>query len=1097
MRKQHPLAHAVVRAAAWSDGGAEFVYGDGTILSFMDDMNTFAAVRSSDTSRTKEHRSGNASHRGFAAASGNRGVVGGDDAQEGEADRELCFTAWTLSTYECKVRAALSVYNTLAERPRLISTLLPMNESNYRLPKDCRQVVLPDGNRCGLWSDPGPPMHTLLLEKRRDLFTRYVVYGAVHEWLLEPVTQQPIDNTVTLSESTQETTTFSMHEVRSSTGADAHPVSSSSSSKFESSSAPQHPQRLPTQVPVGTVLELWCALRRVRLTVAVHRETFTVRWPAPVIRPDGSRLPPSSIPLYPSPSYGETACATSAAVHPSPSSSVLFTYVEQTFPACNPPQVWEVMLQMALEMDAELPMTNAVYEVEGTRRAMPVHETTWGRMGESTAAAAQADAAGAAQWKAQACSVAEPSSADAVFVSEDEGGGGWLGELPAPHHWGGVLNHNRTTHPCRFSSLSLAQATHLAAPRTARALDAMRALHNSNDGIASGKGGAQLSWMYEANRCAESGCGGGAGGSAPSVYWCLPAPTFKGAAATAAVEDAAHPAGADVIAWVAEDGSVVHVRLDGQGYTVLHQRVSAALSKPAVYRLSADGAAVAQHRLPPTTAPLRCRVRLSSERKPNAESDSRKSRPGGWCNTLSPLLCQEANERNVSAPSDREQFPAGLPATTTAAETTIDVAVALVDPLSLHCTQYIDEDAVVLPASAMSASTTLSLLTDLTPLGAAMLPSAFILPSSYAASARAPVTPVTGLQRPSRACAEEALRLRCNRYLSSIADVCVQLSQVNCAVARERLKSQVNRAQPRAPHAALAAYCNPALFREQTINTISSSCPLKTRQPSSNEAYDAARVSSDCIVHLTSHLDGIGTFTALTNGTVRGHFDDRTIFTLIPGSNELDESQLLATCVLRDAKRCTMHVAQCRPGHPIFRYLAYMLPFRRFVYLQAAQRADGDDEERQRHRYHDDTNILHLLREGVMSPVEASFVETCINCLPSAQTSTDVGSPFCETGRYTEKLLQRRDSEKTEGGGEADDRSIPCGTPPVDGAWGAASPARGTAPSARWGITDGPRTLKLLRDREVAEAYERETRLREVLAENEKLSQATRALLRD
>ncbi|KPA84363.1 hypothetical protein ABB37_02357 [Leptomonas pyrrhocoris] len=1088
MHPQHSLADTVVRAAAWSDGGAEFIYGDGTILSFLDDMNTFVAVRSNKAPTPDARRGTHKRYTVFSPSCDGECGDAGEARQEDEAEREMCFTAWTLSAYEAKVRAALSVYNSLAERPRLISTLLPgyPHSNSSRPPHHLLSVhhceaALHCGGHCGVWRVPGPPIHTLLVEKRPDLFTRYAVYGAVREWLLEPALTQPNDETVTLSETAQDTTVFSVHDVPSRVwGVDALAAHSSSSCEMRLSPAIHHPRQLPTHLPVGTVLELWCVLRRVRLTVAVHRETFTVRWPAPVTRPDGSRLPPSSVA-----SYLPTSTHVDALL-PS-SSSVLFTYVEQTFPVCSPPPAWRVMLQMALEMDAELPMTDIVYHAAYTTGTDPTEEN------ECNVQEARAQIS-------MARSLPASVYTDTLLFADNEGGGcgggGWLGELPDPHHWGGVLNHGRTTHPCRFSSLTPAQATHLAAPRTARVLDAMRALHSGGHGTtsfasSSAKESGRLCWMYEANRCAANGYVGDAGGSPPAVYWCLPA---------AAVSDDSHPEGADVLAWVAEDGSVVHTCLEGQGYTVLHQRVIPAVSKPVVYRLAGDGAASrASHRLPPTVAPLRCRVLLSCAGASREEADRVKHKVSGGRDPLPPLSRQDKEDVKVVTLSERDQNPEDLPTPDAAAETTVDVAVVVVDPLSLHCTQRTNEGVEVHAASAMSACSTLSQLTELSPLSSAIPVTDGVIPAHFPAATQTLTALIPQPQSLSVIRAEEARRIRCHRYLAAVTDVCVQLSQLNCAVSRERQKRRADQAPLRTTHATLAAYCQPAPFQEQSINALLFSLsPFKARPPPSCGEGGIVAASSDCIVYLTSHLDGIGTFTALTNGTMRGHFDDRTILTLIPGPNELDEAQLLATCVLRDARRCTMHVAQCRPGDPIFRYLAYMLPFRRFVYLQAAQRNQEEKENEGRRRqqkkycHHDGSSSsdAHFPGEEMMSSVAASLADESVNQLPSVQASADA---------HAEQLLHSCD-EPAEDHAEYNtfpDKDHRTDSLMVARARSAGPPARGTASSLRWGITDSACTLQVLRNREAAEVFEREARLQEMIAENESLSHATRALLRD
>lgn len=1038
----HAFAHSVVRAAAWSDGGAEFLYADGTVLSFMDNMNTFVKVHS----RSSTHSATAAHHH-----------------HDDDEDREMCFTAWTLSADEDKVRAALAVYNSLSERPRLLSTLLTPESGGVRLTRESSGsgaanysggggVALPRcvplssasvGGLCGVWREPDPPLHTLLLEKRPDLFTRYAVYGAVDDWLLEPAlpSSRTNEDTGPLSTCAPENTTFSVHELHSPMANDKDgkaglsDVMPTTCESGEGTSRGQ-PQRLPSHIFVGTVLELWCALRRVRLTVAVHRETFTVRWPAPVTRPDGSRRPPTQLPFSsaPSCSVGAVPAAVSAA------SSVLFTYVEQMFPVCSPPPAWRAMLQMALEMDTELPATDRVHDVCDSANV------------ESR------------QGATRPFSPEELHNEDIeLSLGVKERRAGWLGELPEPHHWGGVLNNSRTTHPCRFSAITAAQAVHLAAPRTARALDAMRALHSSSTAFPTSQHGARLCWLYEASRGATDGSYvGEAATSPPAVYWCLSPPSHAWPTGEAAPanpletpgNNEEYAAGADVMAWSAEDGSVAHVRLEGQGYTVLHLRVTPAVSAPAVYRLFAEDRAVAAQRLPPTLRPLRCLVHFHVSGQMSSRADG------------APALLRGS----LSATAASEQAATG---------------VAVVHPLSLYCTRLTrDGVEVVVSASATSACATLALLTDLTPARGSVgaLQSGTVIPAPYAplafgGSVRAAAVAWRRGQFYAGA-AQEAAHLRCGRYLSAVVDVCVQLSQLNCAVARAWQEACVTRrglSSAQEQHATLAAYCNPPPLQESCVNApLHALHPSKPPHPlnSSKDSHSyAARAQSGGIVHLTRRLEGIGTFTALTNGTMRGHFDDRTIVSLLPGANELDEAQLLATAVLRDARRCTAHVAQCRSEHPLFRYLAYMLPFRRYVYLRATQPESNEEEEGGKvaedspiqHFSGDNGSCTsHVLQEGVVSPTVASLAETSISHRPSGQTSIDATTVFCD--------------------GDLDGR-------PLGASLSASSPC--------WGITDGARTLQALRERESTEAMEREERLRNLLAVNESLSQATRALLRE
>jgi hypothetical protein len=1055
-------AHSVVRAASWSDGGAEFIYGDGTILSFMDDMNTFVAVRSNSSAGPSRVHTNTQRRRSSAAhvesdCSATHGCVTDDNDDDDEAQREMCFTAWTLSAYEAKVRAALAVYNSLAERPRLFSSLLSDQQQHLferptalplTLPcftgsrstlSSCGPWFFDEQNHCGVWCAPGPPIQTLLLEKRRDLFSRRIVYGAVREWLVTPTTLPPSNNTAALSEGIpNNTTTFCIYDVPSeieaaeekeNTQAVTH-ANNSSSGRHDGwhekrrTSPPSSSHQLPNEVPVGTVLELWCALRRVRLTVAVHRETFTVCWPAPVTRPDGSRLPSGSW-------HARDSTAAAATSPPPVGSAVLFTYLEQTFPVRSPPPAWRVMLQMALEMDAEMPDSDAVVDAGNTYG--PLHSPRSGLdVSDKDSMEVEPHLSTVSQWKPHMRFFApgeKLNDSDRCPPKEEkerrgEEGEGWLGELPDPHHWGGLLNHHCTTDHCRFSSLTATQATHLVAPRTSRVLDTMRNLHNS---ASEGPAAARLCWMYEASRCSASGYAGEAGGSPPAVYWCLP--TLPDSAATAAAlppgarTEELHPTGSDVLAWVAEDGSVAHVCLEDQGYTVVHRRVAAAVARPAMYRLSAEGVALAQHRLPPTVASLRCRVCLSLEVTADAADADRQP--------------------DLARPVDAARSPVS-------GEKAI-IAMAMVDPLTLHCMPSTGGGEVAIAAAASGACPVLMSLTDWTPARPVLLH-----PSPAALSAEAE---------------REVRQLRCGRYLPSVADVAVQLSQLSCSVSRAAMQAAFHHASPPVQGNRLASYCAPALLSKGPASN-STDFPCSSIAYGPQRSSCAAHTEKDCIVYLTSHLDGIGTFTALTNGTMRGHFADRTLLTLIPGANELDESQLLATCVLRNGQRCTIRAAQCRPGHPIFRYLAYLLPFRRFVYLQAMQPSSPLPQPQP---HCDGGQTYRATPEVVVSSIGSpSLTEDSLCRVPSPQTNVDAASSFCEV----------------------DARTVNQSHAALHGAVGVRSRVRPTPPT-HWGIVDGVRTLQSLRNEAAAEVCEREERLREMLAENDALSRATWALLRD
>lgn len=88
--------HQVVKGCAWSDGGSEFVFGDGTVLAFRDEMNTLVALPPPSSSIP--------------------------------ASKEMMCTSWALSAYCEKVAQALRLYNRYTSHPRLISSLLAADD---------------------------------------------------------------------------------------------------------------------------------------------------------------------------------------------------------------------------------------------------------------------------------------------------------------------------------------------------------------------------------------------------------------------------------------------------------------------------------------------------------------------------------------------------------------------------------------------------------------------------------------------------------------------------------------------------------------------------------------------------------------------------------------------------------------------------------------------------------------------------------------------------------------------------------------------------------------------------------------------------------
>ncbi|KEG09029.1 hypothetical protein DQ04_05961040 [Trypanosoma grayi] len=230
------VADRVVKVCAWTDNSADFVYGDGTVLSFCDEMQTFVAITSATNTVLKP--------------CGSSGHTNSDNADSNEGD--YFFTSLTLSKYENKVKEALHIYNYYSPRPRIIAGL----------------TAVP----CEVWRQHSP-IDSLVIAEDRSLFERH-----------------------------------------------------------------------------GLRATLWCALRRISLSLHGGRATFSVRWPAPAVERNGAR----SIFVRPVDENGYVTGTLESlrAFH--------YVWVEQTFPVLDPPEEWAEMLAVAVRLDAEIPLNGAV-----------------------------------------------------------------------------------------------------------------------------------------------------------------------------------------------------------------------------------------------------------------------------------------------------------------------------------------------------------------------------------------------------------------------------------------------------------------------------------------------------------------------------------------------------------------------------------------------------------------------------------------------------------------------------------------------------------------------------------------------------------------
>lgn len=233
------LSDHVVKACHWSDGGSEFVFMDGSILSFADHMNTFVAISASKPNKQKN----------------------------------FMVTSLCLSEYESKVAAALAVYNRFSVQPRLIHSLCQQEEQ--------------------LWTHHAP-IETVVLSNDPSLFSRITVVGA--------------GDAVGRA-----TAGCSGETVDNLTGSDVYGM------------------------------QLFCAMRKVCLTVHASRQVFFVRWPARVSERDGSTC------IF-------VRKASSNADSYASQKAIRFVWLEQMFFVdCCPPE-WNDMLRLCFELDNRLPM---------------------------------------------------------------------------------------------------------------------------------------------------------------------------------------------------------------------------------------------------------------------------------------------------------------------------------------------------------------------------------------------------------------------------------------------------------------------------------------------------------------------------------------------------------------------------------------------------------------------------------------------------------------------------------------------------------------------------------------------------------------------
>ncbi|RNF05914.1 hypothetical protein TraAM80_04213 [Trypanosoma rangeli] len=187
------------------------------------------------------------------------------------------------------------------------------------------------------------------------------------------------------------------------------------------------------------------------------------------------------------------------------------------------------------------------------------------------------------------------------------------------------------------------------------------------------------------------------------------------------------------------------------------------------------------------------------------------------------------------------------------------------------------------------------------------------------------------------------------RYLPEVGASCIQLSQLNFKSLRAQQQETLGNIASVAAGIHVMGTAGVSIGggtlaanAEATASAESVEQRNQMRFVSNDPALAVAAAEGN-VVFLTSSIDAVGTFVALTNGTIRCHFDDRTILFLIPGVDDSEE-KLVATCLFRDATQCSMRLVNCAPHHPMYRYVAHALQFRRFARLSPETRTAVVDE---------------------------------------------------------------------------------------------------------------------------------------------------------
>lgn len=367
----------ILQACAWSDGGAEFVFLDGTALIFRDEMRTFVAL-SPPTSRPERV-----------------GVA---------APTNVFYTPLALEVYHAKLKVALMLYNRFTSHPQLIPSFFEDGafsadgkpRERRRSSDDHRKPFGTHGVRTTRFSSPPPPPSSLsssstiptssfspsthpcrfppspshyYLAKEERLLERCTVFATCPRDVVKvpPRPSSANDSTGrTRSKGDLSSASVSLHGDSPSRMAPPErwqnhhgmpstvPMTPSKdngkertwSSRGEeedeniailscASTSSSSPSPLPftspmastslISFPVGEEVTLWCVHHRVSLTLHWHQLLFTVRWPLQIDQEEEE---------------GEEE-----------KKRVFF--MEQVFPVASPPPEWAFMLSLLWRMQME------------------------------------------------------------------------------------------------------------------------------------------------------------------------------------------------------------------------------------------------------------------------------------------------------------------------------------------------------------------------------------------------------------------------------------------------------------------------------------------------------------------------------------------------------------------------------------------------------------------------------------------------------------------------------------------------------------------------------------------------------------------------